>query len=52
MRARKPTRREKILISKYGLQPLNWLVAQSGKDKLVLRHKHTDRERIVLEGVN
>lgn len=51
MHKRKPTRREKILISNYGLQPNNWLVAQSGKDKLVLVHRHTDRPRVIPEGV-
>lgn len=52
MHARKPRRREKLLISKYGLQPLNWLVAQSEKDKLVLAHRHTNNKRVIPEGAS
>jgi len=52
MHKRKPTRKEKQLITKYRLQPDNWLVASSLKDKLVLVHKHTDHERVIPEGIN
>ncbi|MHC1722773.1 MAG: hypothetical protein AB9836_06160 [Aminipila sp.] len=51
MHSRKPTRREKVLISSYGLQPLNWLVSKTSKDKLILVHRHTNRERVIPEGI-
>ncbi len=28
----------------------NWLVAKTGKGKLVLVHRHTDKERVTPEG--
>jgi len=51
MKARKPTRREKQLISKYRLNSTNWLVSKSSKDMLVLIHRHTAAQRVIPEGV-
>lgn len=38
-RGKKPTRRQKIRIKSYGLNPDNWLVIRECKDCFEIRHK-------------
>lgn len=44
-RGKSPTRAQKILISSYRLQPVNWLVAAEKKESLAIIHKHTNTMR-------
>ena len=49
MSGKKPTRREKVLMIKWGLDPRVWLVSKRPTGELHLQHRHTERTR-VLEG--
>lgn len=45
---KKPTRAQKARIGKAGLSPENWLVVKNRPDgAMVVRHKHTDRIRVI-----
>ncbi len=40
-RPRKPTRKQKIIISGRHLNPVNWLVVKEFGDKIILIHRFT-----------
>jgi hypothetical protein len=40
---KKPTRREKAIIQKYGLNVRNWLVSKRNGDKITIVHRETNR---------
>ncbi len=42
---KKPTRRQKIIISSKRLNPKNWLVLQDKPDELVVLHRHSIHPR-------
>ncbi len=42
---KRPTRKQKILISNLRLNPDNWLVLSEDKEFLTVVHRHTDRVR-------
>jgi hypothetical protein len=42
---KRPTRKQKILISNLRLNPDNWLVLGEDKEFLIVVHRHTDRVR-------
>lgn len=42
---KRPTRREKEIISKYHLNPHNWLVSKRNGDMLTLVHRYTNSIR-------
>ncbi len=42
---KRPTRRQKILISSLRFNPDNWLVLGEDKDSLILVHRYTDKVR-------
>lgn len=42
---KRPTRAQKITISKFGLNWENWLIIRASKSYLILLHKHTNRVR-------
>jgi hypothetical protein len=48
-RPRKPTRRQKIIISGRHLNPVNWFVARDLGDKLILRHRDKNTIREILK---
>lgn len=47
MRGMRPTRKQKILIASYRLNPANWLVRREGKDAIELMHRHTGHQRVI-----
>ncbi|WP_206460396.1 DUF6906 family protein [Anaerovorax sp. IOR16] len=51
MHGKKPTLKQKKLIAKWKLNPLNWLVLKNESDKLTISHRHTGRKRTIPEGV-
>ncbi|WP_420314509.1 DUF6906 family protein [Anaerovorax odorimutans] len=48
--AKKPTRRQKMLIKKWRLNPKNWLVLESTKDYTKIVHRYTDTVKTIKEG--
>lgn len=42
---KRPTRKQKILISSLRLNPDNWLVLGEDKEFLTMVHRHTDKVR-------
>lgn len=48
-RPRKPTRKQKIIISGRHLNPANWFVSVELGDKLILRHRYTNTVREILK---
>ena len=44
---KKPTREQRKLIEKWGLDARVWLVTKNMNDKLVLQHRHTGAERTI-----
>lgn len=47
-RAKKPTREQKILIAKAGLDPADWLMCREFPDELRLAHKILRTTRIIV----
>ena len=47
MRGKKPTRKQKILIRYYRLNPDNWLVIRNTDRELHIIHRHTDNIRVL-----
>ena len=43
--AKKPTRAQRLLIKSMRLNSENWLVVTETPEVLVIRHRHSDRER-------
>lgn len=48
-RAKRPTREQKILIAKAGLDPAFWLVCREFPDKLRIAHKILGTTRIIMK---
>ncbi|GIO13564.1 hypothetical protein J19TS2_31190 [Cohnella xylanilytica] len=48
MRGQRPTLRQKQIIEAARLQPENWLVLKNPPGQLVLQHKHTGKERVII----
>ncbi len=48
--AKRLTRAHKILLTKYRLNPDNWLYARETPDRLVLVHRHTGAVRVMAKG--
>lgn len=44
---KRPTRKQKMLMAKVGLNPNNWLVVKNIPGSLHLEHRHTGRERVL-----
>lgn len=44
---KKPTREQRKLIEKWGLDARVWLVTKNMNDKLVLQHRHTGLEKTI-----
>lgn len=40
-----PTRKQKILLEYYGLNPADWLVAKHTSTEMTVVHRHTDTAR-------
>ena len=47
-RGKKPTRQQKILLSKLGLDPANWLVSKNEPKEMVIMHRHTTKTRTIV----
>ncbi len=45
--AKKPTRRQRKLISEHGLRPENWLVIKNPVGYLYIRHRKTSTLKII-----
>lgn len=45
--AKKPTRAQRLLIKAWRLNTDNWLVVTETPDALTIRHRHSDRERVI-----
>ena len=45
--AKKPTRAQKILIHSWRLNSDNWLVVTDTPDAMTIRHRYSDRERVI-----
>ena len=43
MRGVNPTRRQKLIIAAFRLDPSTWLVCQDTSDYMLIKHRHTDR---------
>lgn len=48
--AKRLTRAQKILLTKYRLNPDNWLYERETPDKLVLVHRYTGAVRVIGKG--
>lgn len=48
---KRPTRRQKILLKKWRLNPANWLVTTCTNEYMVVVHRHTDTVRRIPEGI-
>ncbi len=44
---KRPTKREKIHINSYNLNPDNWLIFKKVDDELHLVHRHTNSIRVI-----
>ncbi|MGR5867114.1 DUF6906 family protein [Bacillus cereus] len=44
---KRPTKREKIHINSYNLNPDNWLIYQKADGRLHLIHRHTNSIRVI-----
>jgi hypothetical protein len=45
---KRPTRKQKVRLGQFRLNPKNWLVIKEKRNgELVLLHKHTDRVRVL-----
>ena len=44
---KRPTKREKIHINSYNLNPDNWLIYKKVDGQLYLVHRHTHRVRVI-----
>lgn len=44
---KKPTRKQKELISSSGLQPLNWLVCRDTSELMEIEHRISGKHRII-----
>ena len=51
MRGLCPTRRQKILISSWGLNPANWLVVRTMPGEVHIEHRLSGKVRVVRERV-
>lgn len=40
-----PTRKQKLLLDYYGLNPADWLVAKNTSKEMTVVHRHTDTAR-------
>ena len=40
-----PTRKQKILLDYYGLNPADWLVAKDTNTEMTIAHRHTETIR-------
>lgn len=45
MRGVKPTRKQKMLIKEWRLDPANWLVVRETAEELVIVHRLSDQQR-------
>lgn len=45
--AKNPTRAQRLIIKAMRLNSENWLVVSETPDALVIRHRHSDRERVI-----
>lgn len=45
--AKNPTRAQRLLIKSMRLNSENWLVVTETPDALTIRHRHSDRERVI-----
>ncbi|MGH0946371.1 DUF6906 family protein [Bacillus mycoides] len=44
---KRPTKREKVHINSYNLNPDNWLIFKKVDDELHLVHRHTNSIRVI-----
>ena len=51
-RGKKPTRRQKLLMEKWHLNPNNWWVISCTPEEMKIVHKHTAGVRIIPEGIS
>lgn len=42
---KRPTRQQKKLLGKLGLNPMDWLVSKNMPGEMVIIHRHTNKER-------
>lgn len=49
--AKKPTRKQKVLLNKHRLNPNNWWVIKSPVGQLYIKHKKTGGIRIIKESL-
>lgn len=47
MQTKKPTRKQKQLLTSLRLNADNWLIVKESADSLVIRHKISDKERTI-----
>lgn len=47
MSGKNPTRREKVLMIKWGLDCNVWLIEKRPRGELHLQHRHTGRKRVL-----
>ncbi len=48
MRGKNPTRKQKILLSKYPhLNVKNWLVVRETETQMIILHRYTEKTRII-----
>lgn len=48
---KKPTAKQKKIISEYRLQPKNWFVISEGKETLEIIHRHTSTKKILKKNI-
>ncbi|AUB61588.1 hypothetical protein CSW12_00195 [Bacillus cereus] len=48
---KRPTKREKIHINSYKLNPENWLIYKKADGQLHLIHRHTNSTRVILSAI-
>lgn len=46
-KGKSPTRAQKELLSYYGLNPADWLVAKNTSNEMTVVHRHTNTARIL-----
>lgn len=50
--AKKPTRKQKVVICNYGLNPKDWLVVKNPPGKIYIRHRKKEFIKVLNEPEN
>lgn len=47
MKGRNPTRKEKTILTQCRLNAANWLICKEVDNGLLIKHRHTNSERVI-----